>query len=129
MKAETKDLSGTHADQASSDLENQTLRKPSTALDYKVIELALEKSPTGGNARPFEWYWDQDDFIIEHSVRLSAHYLNRNYHASYLLGAGKVAMRLWVNLQMQGYVLQPYSAAFIKDPDQYWIEVVQAGLL
>lgn len=62
----------------------ENLRKPSCGLSFQIIEMALHKSPTGGNSKPFLWYWQQDHLFIEHHSGHAAHYLNRKNHTSWI---------------------------------------------
>ena len=55
----------------------------SALLSKKEIEIAMEKSPTGGNAKPFFWLWKKEVLVIHHHDELADHYLNRNFHASW----------------------------------------------
>lgn len=65
---------------------NLALLSPSrlTSQQKEQIVKALNHSPTGGNSKPFSWGWNEDTLCISHSTELSAHYLNRNNHTSYL---------------------------------------------
>ena len=74
-------VTGTQTDSVS---QTEKLRQPSSGLSLKVIEMALHKSPTGGNSKPFHWHWEKNNLIIKHSFEHAAHYLNRNNHTSWI---------------------------------------------
>ena len=50
----------------------------------KNIDLAIQKSPTGGNSKPFACNWKDNEIHITYSAQLAKHYLNRNDHTSYI---------------------------------------------
>jgi hypothetical protein len=64
----------------------QNTRDSSTdrTINHSLIELAMQRSPTGGNSKPFFWYWTGQVLHIRHDESLATHYLNRNHHTSWL---------------------------------------------
>jgi hypothetical protein len=74
-------------------------------LDRSLIESALEKSPTGGNSKPFEWRWNGDSLHITHVETLAAHYLNRNQHTSWI-ALGCLLTSVEVAANAQGFEMQ-----------------------
>ena len=71
-------------------------------LDRKKIEMALDKSPTGGNAKPFSWRWMGNHLLISYDAGLAEHYLNRNHQASWL-ALGCLIESARVAAQAQGW--------------------------
>lgn len=53
-------------------------------LSHDLIELALQKTPTGGNAKQFDHSWSNDELHIFHDAERAAHYMNPNHHASWI---------------------------------------------
>ncbi|MGZ5278659.1 MAG: hypothetical protein ACXWC9_01880 [Pseudobdellovibrionaceae bacterium] len=53
-------------------------------LDRAAIEKALQRSPSGGNAKPFIWAWFENTLEIECRPDSGLHYLNRNQHTTWL---------------------------------------------
>ncbi|MBC7464871.1 MAG: hypothetical protein H7256_02675 [Bdellovibrio sp.] len=55
-----------------------------TEVNKALIESALQKTPTGGNSKPFLWSWTDNKLEIRHDEKLAEHYLNRNSHTSWI---------------------------------------------
>lgn len=53
-------------------------------IDRSVIESALERTPTGGNSKPFYWNWIDGTLLVRHDKELDEHYLNRKYQTSWI---------------------------------------------
>jgi hypothetical protein len=44
----------------------------------------LERTPTGGNSKPFYWIWNEATLLVRHDKELDEHYLNRKYQTSWI---------------------------------------------
>ncbi len=54
-------------------------------FDPQLIEMALSKSPTGGNSKSFSWLWMNSQTVrIQLDKTIRAHYLNPNHVAEWL---------------------------------------------
>ncbi len=58
-----------------------------TAMEFRrdMIEMALQKTPTGGNCKLFDWCWiTKTELRVSPKKDRSPHYLNRNQHADWI---------------------------------------------
>lgn len=67
-----------------------------------LIEMAMEKTPTGGNSKPFIWHWEGSRLHVTHDQKLAEHYLNRNHNAS-KISLGCLIASVEIAAQSQGY--------------------------
>ncbi|MGZ5279922.1 MAG: hypothetical protein ACXWC9_08270, partial [Pseudobdellovibrionaceae bacterium] len=74
-------------------------------LDRKSIEQALEKSPTGGNSKPFSWSWHGNALSIHHNQALAEHYLNPDHQASWI-GLGCLLTSVELAARDQGWKIE-----------------------
>ncbi|MGZ5279475.1 MAG: hypothetical protein ACXWC9_06015, partial [Pseudobdellovibrionaceae bacterium] len=81
-------------------------------LNRSLIETALEKSPTGGNSKPFSWTWQGRSLHIHHNNQYAEHYLNRNQHTS-LIALGCLIASVEIAAQFQGFDVE--SNVLIQD--------------
>lgn len=59
-------------------------KNPESKLNRELLEAAMSKSPTGGNAKPFVWQWDGETLEISVDAKFDEHYLNRNHHTTWI---------------------------------------------
>ncbi len=81
--------------------------KPQVAegdFNRDLIEAALERSPTGGNSKPFYWTWDGMTLHIRYDQVLAEHYLNRNHHTSWI-ALGCMIASAEIAAQFSGHAL------------------------
>lgn len=71
-------------------------------IERSQIELAMERSPTGGNSKPFYWFWEGRVLHVRHDEALAAHYLNRRQHTS-LIALGCLITSVQIGAQHQGF--------------------------
>jgi hypothetical protein len=74
-------------------------------LSTELIEMALQKTPTGGNAKQFHWIWNDNQLTIEHDSKLAEHYLNPNNHASWI-ALGCLLESVDVAAKAQGWITE-----------------------
>jgi len=75
-------------------------------LNIELINAALAKTPTGGNAQQFIWKWvSQNTLHVHHESALDAHYLNRNLHTSWI-ALGCLIESVSIAAAWQGFTIQ-----------------------
>lgn len=87
-----------------------TTQEPSTgatgALNHESIVMALQKTPTGGNSKPFTWEWiNEATLVVRHLEEYDNHYLNRNKHTSWIT-LGCLIESVHVAAGFQNYAIQ-----------------------
>lgn len=95
---------------------NQPAQDPqpvSGSLDQGLIERALQKSPSGNNAKPLNWSWNEKTLLLTHDVSKAQHYLNRGDHAS-LIALGCALTSIEVAAQVQGFQMQARLPNFLE---------------
>lgn len=85
-------------------------------IDRTLIERALEKSPTGGNSKPFSWSWSGEALVIKHDAKLAEHYLNRNHHTSWI-ALGCLLTSVEIAAKAQGFGIE-FSTKEAFDPSE-----------
>ncbi len=74
-------------------------------LNQEIIEMALEKTPTGGNTKPFIWTWSKNQLLIHQDLKFATHYLNRNQHTSWI-ALGCMIKSVEIAANDQGWEIQ-----------------------
>lgn len=108
MKTNTTDTTNTLAATTNTIVQLPTKNVSSTELNADLINMALEKVPTGGNAKPFAWDWVGELLIIRHQAHFAPHYLDRNNH-TLLITLGCLLESVEIAARHQGWISE-YSS-------------------
>ncbi len=80
-----------------------------TVIHRDMIELAIKRTPSGSNSKPFIWSWDNDLLKVKAQDSIDQHYLNRNRHGSALaMGCLIASVRQAAHLQSQIITTRTY---------------------